>query len=74
MTEKTGKLVAAIQVQEDDEIMLISSGGSLVRTTVSGISAMGRNTQGVVLKRVEEGERLVGVDRIAGEANGDEQE
>jgi DNA gyrase subunit A len=72
MTDKTGKVVAAIQVQAGDEIMLISSGGSLVRTGVGEISIMSRNTQGVVLKRVEEGERLVGVDRIVAEENGEE--
>jgi DNA gyrase subunit A len=72
LTDKTGKVVAAIQVQNSDEIMLISSSGSLVRTGVNEISVMGRNTQGVVLKRVEEDERLVGVDRIAAEANGED--
>jgi DNA gyrase subunit A len=72
MTDKTGKVVAAIQVQAGDEIMMISSGGSLVRTTVDEISVMSRNTQGVVLKRVEEGDRLVGVDRIAADENGEE--
>ncbi|HXG29029.1 MAG TPA: DNA gyrase subunit A [Nevskiales bacterium] len=74
LTDKTGKLVAAIQVQNGDEIMLISSSGSLVRTGVNEISVMGRNTQGVMLKRVEEDERLVGVDRIAAEANGEAEE
>jgi DNA gyrase subunit A len=74
LTDKTGKVVAAIQVQNSDEIMLISSSGSLVRTGVNEISVMGRNTQGVVLKRVEEDERLVGVDRIAAEANGEGEE
>jgi DNA gyrase subunit A len=74
LTDKTGKVVAAIQVQPSDEIMLISSGGSLVRTGVGEISIMSRNTQGVVLKRVEEGERLVGVDRIVTEENGNGEE
>jgi DNA gyrase subunit A len=72
MTDKTGKVVAAIQVQPDDEIMMISSAGTLVRTSVDEISVMSRNTQGVVLKRVQEGDRLVGVDRIAAEDNGEE--
>jgi DNA gyrase subunit A len=51
-------------VGEDDEIMLISSNGTLVRTGVSDISVMGRNTQGVRLIRVESDQRLVGLARI----------
>lgn len=54
----------ALQVMEDDEIMLISSSGTLVRTPVADISIMGRNTQGVRLIRVEDGQRLVGLARI----------
>jgi len=53
-----------VLVAEDDEIMLISSNGTLVRTPVDDISVQGRNTQGVRLIRVEEGQRLVGVARI----------
>jgi DNA gyrase subunit A len=59
-------------VGEDDEIMLISSNGTLIRTPVDDISIQGRNTQGVRLIRVEEGQRLVGVARI--EPMGDEEE
>jgi DNA gyrase subunit A len=51
--------------------MLISSSGTLVRTPVGDISIVGRNTQGVRLIRLEEGERLVGVERIEG-LNGEE--
>jgi DNA gyrase subunit A len=63
-TERNGRTVGAIQVQEEDEIMLISSAGTLVRTPVSDISILGRNTQGVTLIRVEAGQRLVGLARI----------
>ena len=63
-TERNGRTVGAIQVRDDDEVMLISSGGTLVRTPVSDISIIGRNTQGVTLIRVEEGQRLVGLARI----------
>jgi len=63
-TERNGRTVGAIQVQDDDEVMLISSGGTLVRTPVGDISVIGRNTQGVTLIRVEEGQRLVGLARI----------
>jgi len=63
-TERNGRTVGALQVNEDDEIMLISSSGTLVRTPVSDISIIGRNTQGVRLIRVEAGQRLVGLARI----------
>ncbi|MEX2124252.1 MAG: DNA gyrase subunit A [Woeseia sp.] len=63
-TERNGRTVGALQVNEDDEIMLISSSGTLVRTPVSEISIIGRNTQGVRLIRVESGQRLVGLARI----------
>jgi DNA gyrase subunit A len=63
-TERNGRTVGAIQVGEDDEVMLISSSGTLVRTPVSDISIIGRNTQGVTLIRVEPGQRLVGLARI----------
>jgi DNA gyrase subunit A len=49
---------------DEDEIMLISSNGTLVRTPVSDISVIGRNTQGVRLIRVEDEQRLVGLARI----------
>ncbi len=63
-TERNGRTVGAVQVKDEDEIMLISSSGTLVRTAVSDISIIGRNTQGVRLIRVEEGQRLVGLARI----------
>ncbi|NDE88276.1 MAG: DNA gyrase subunit A, partial [Gammaproteobacteria bacterium] len=62
---RNGATVAALQVQGEDEIMMISSGGTLVRTGVAEISIVGRNTQGVRLIRLEEGERLVSVEGIA---------
>ena len=63
-TERNGSTVAALQVQTDQEIMMISSNGTLVRTGVSEISIVGRNTQGVRLIRLDEGERLVSVEGI----------
>ena len=63
-TERNGNTVGASLVAEEDEVMLISSNGTLVRTTVDDISVMGRNTQGVRLSRVESGQRLVGLARI----------
>jgi DNA gyrase subunit A len=61
---RNGRTVGALQVRDEDEIMLISSNGTLVRTPVSDISVIGRNTQGVRLIRVEEEQRLVGLARI----------
>ncbi len=61
---RNGDTVAALQVMPAQEIMLISSTGTLVRTTVDEISVQGRNTQGVRLIRLGEGERLVGIERI----------
>jgi DNA gyrase subunit A len=63
-SERNGRLVGAMQVATDDELMLITSGGTLVRTPVADISVMGRNTQGVRLIRLDEGDRLVGISRI----------
>ncbi|NNE61414.1 MAG: DNA gyrase subunit A, partial [Woeseia sp.] len=67
-SDRNGRTVGALQVREDDEIMLISSSGTLVRTPVGDISVIGRNTQGVRLIRVESGKRLVGLARIEAEA------
>ncbi|MEQ1581770.1 MAG: DNA gyrase subunit A [Steroidobacteraceae bacterium] len=71
-TERNGQLVGALRVSLDDEIMLISSGGTLVRTPVKEISLQGRNTQGVRLIRLDEGERLVGLERIVAEGGEEE--
>jgi len=61
VNERNGQLVGAVQVHEGHEIMLISDQGTLVRTRVNEVSTLGRNTQGVTLIKVQEGERLVGV-------------
>ncbi len=71
-SDRNGTTVAALQVMPGQEIMLISSTGTLVRTPVDEISVLGRNTQGVRLIRLEEGERLVGIGRIEGLEPGDE--
>jgi DNA gyrase subunit A len=63
-SERNGRTVGAMQVGDEDEMMLISSNGTLVRTAVSDISVQGRNTQGVRLIRVGEDQRLVGLARI----------
>ena len=61
---RNGAVVGALQVGSDDEIMLITSAGTLVRTPVDEISVMGRNTQGVRLIRLDDEDRLVGIERI----------
>jgi DNA gyrase subunit A len=61
---RNGAVVAAVQVFDGDEIMLISDKGTLVRTRVDEISVQGRNTQGVRLIKLKEGETLVGVERV----------
>ena len=60
-SDRNGRTVGAAQVRDDDEIMLISSNGTLVRTAVDDISIQGRNTQGVRLIRVGSDQRLVGL-------------
>jgi len=69
---RNGDTVAALQVLPGQEIMMISSTGTLVRTTVDEISVQGRNTQGVRLIRLGEGERLAGIERIESLEAGDE--
>jgi DNA gyrase subunit A len=63
-TERNGQVIGAVQVENDHEIMLITDGGTLVRTPVEGISLVGRNTQGVTLIRLQGGEKLVGIEKI----------
>jgi DNA gyrase subunit A len=63
-TDRNGNTVAALQVSAVDELMMISSSGTLVRTPVKDISVVGRNTQGVRLIRMDEGERLTGIERV----------
>ena len=63
-SERNGKVVAATLVEASDEIMLITTGGVLIRTRVSDIREMGRATQGVTLIAVEDGTKLSGLQRI----------
>jgi DNA gyrase subunit A len=65
-SERNGRLVGALQVSPEDEVMLISTTGTMIRTPVSDISTMSRNTQGVRLIRLDEAEtdRLVGISRV----------
>ena len=60
VSERNGKVIGAIQVSTDDQIMMITDAGTLVRTRVSEVSIVGRNTQGVTLIRTGEEEKVVG--------------
>ncbi len=70
--ERNGKIVGAVQVQGDDEIMMITNNGTLVRIAVSEVGEMGRNTQGVRLIRLTKGEKLVEIEKIEVLAAADE--
>ncbi|MFQ3303585.1 MAG: DNA gyrase subunit A [Oceanospirillaceae bacterium] len=65
MSARNGALIGAVQVFDGDEVILISDQGTLVRTRTSEVSVLGRNTQGVTLIKVQEGEKLVQVARVA---------
>ena len=59
-------MIGAIKVSDEDEVMLISNGGTLVRTPANDISILGRNTQGVTLIRLGKDEQLVQIESVAG--------
>ena len=65
VSERNGQVVGAVQVEESDQIMLITDAGTLVRTRVSEVSIVGRNTQGVTLIRTADNEKVVGLERVA---------
>ncbi len=66
-TKRNGPVVAIRAVHEEDEIMSITSKGIIIRTPVSGISEIGRNTQGVRIMKLDEGNKVVSIARIVGE-------
>ncbi|MDH4562607.1 DNA gyrase subunit A [Pseudomonas sp. BN411] len=72
--ERNGKLVGAVQVQDGEEIMLISDQGTLVRTRVDEVSSSSRNTQGVTLIKLAKDETLVGLERVQEPSGVDEDE
>jgi DNA gyrase subunit A len=75
ITERNGKLVASFPVEDDDQIMLVTDAGQLIRVPVHDISIQARGTQGVTIFRTDPGERVVSVSRVeeTGE-NGPEEE
>ena len=73
VSERNGKVVASTQVEETDQIMLITDAGTLVRTRVSEVSIVGRNTQGVRLIRTADDEHVVSLERVC-DADEDEED
>lgn len=74
MTEKKGRLSVMKVVQEDDEVMLISQNGILVRTHIAGISQLGRATQGVRIMNVGDGDKVCAISKLAKESEDEEPE
>ena len=64
VSKRNGTVVGAVQVTDNDEIMLISDKGTLVRTRAAEVRIMGRSTQGVTLINLKEGEKLVGLEQV----------
>ena len=73
-TERNGKVVGLRIVTDEDDLMVITDGGKLIRMPVAGIPTIGRNTQGVRLIRLDEGEKVVAMDRMAEKEEGEEVE
>ena len=73
VNQRNGLVVGAVTVTDEDELMLITNGGTLVRTRAAEVSVQGRNTQGVRLIGVQGEERLVSIDRVI-ETNGQQPE
>ena len=69
VTDKTGSLVGAMSVSDDDDLLLISSDGTIIRMHVDGISILSRVTQGVTLMRTSEENRVVSLTRIPADMN-----
>ncbi len=68
-SERNGKIIGAMQVVDDDEIMLIANSGKIIRINMQNVRVIGRNTQGVRLIRLAPGEKVVGMDMVAPEEN-----
>ncbi|MEK6193666.1 MAG: DNA gyrase subunit A, partial [Deltaproteobacteria bacterium] len=64
-SERNGKVVSILLVEEDDDLMLMTDIGKIIRMPIKGISVISRNTQGVTLIDIEKGERVVGAARLA---------
>ena len=69
-----GSVIAAAQVDDDDEVILIADSGKIIRMDLSSVRVIGRSTQGVRLINLEEGEKVVSLDSLAKESDDDEDE
>jgi DNA gyrase subunit A len=72
-SERNGPVIAALAVQDDDEIILITRGGVMIRQQVKGISVIGRNTQGVKIVSLDEGDKVVSVALIPRDRDDEEE-
>ncbi|HET7851094.1 MAG TPA: DNA gyrase subunit A [Pseudolabrys sp.] len=72
LTGKTGRIVGSFPVEEGDQVMLVTDAGKLIRTPVAGIRIAGRSTQGVIVLDTAENEKVVSVERLLGDENGEE--
>ena len=71
---RNGKVVGALQVVDEDEVMMITDRGKVIRMNMQDVRVIGRNTQGVRLFNLEQGEKVVGVDRLAESFSDDQDE
>jgi DNA gyrase subunit A len=71
-TDKTGYVIGVQQVTEEDQLMLVTNGGKIIRLRIKDIRVIGRNTQGVRLIDLDEGERVVSLARLAEKEDEDE--
>ena len=69
ITARTGKIAGVRVVSDEDDIMLIESGGVIIRMPASGINVYKRDTQGVIVMKVEPGSRVIGIERVGAEVS-----
>ena len=74
VNDRNGGLVASFPVEDADQIMLVTDGGQLIRCPVEGIRIVGRGTQGVIVFNTAEDEKVVSVERISEDENGEGEE
>ena len=73
-SERNGKVVGVLQVEDQDQVMLVTNSGQVIRMPMDSLRVIGRNTQGVRLINLNEGERVVGLSILAREPDGETEE
>jgi DNA gyrase subunit A len=73
ITEKTGEIAGVISITDEDDVMMITSNGTIIRTAVAGINKMGRATQGVILMRLDDAETIVSLSKTEHEEPAEEE-